>query len=155
MEVCRIWLDREWLAACRQLILNLRNLGIMVALMILGCSIYLLATEYITEQKPKGEILLFQRGGIPRNRPQDEESVCNGNFETTSVVVAEPTCKGRVDITFRPEQESVFHWEDVSFDIGTKDKTKRILQGVDGWIRPGSLTALMVRIACLFCFSNC
>ncbi|SMY27542.1 unnamed protein product [Zymoseptoria tritici ST99CH_1A5] len=120
-----------------------RNLGIMLALMILGCSIYLLATEYVTEQKPKGETLLFQRGGIPRNRPQDEESVGNGNIETTSVLMAEPTCKGRVDVTFRPEQESVFHWDDVSFDIGTKGSSKRILQGVDGWIRPGTLTALM------------
>lgn len=54
---------------------NPRNLGIMVALMILGCFIYLTATEYISAKKSKGEILLFRRDKLPDLQPKlDEEA---------------------------------------------------------------------------------
>ncbi|EHL02570.1 putative ABC transporter CDR4 [Glarea lozoyensis 74030] len=38
---------------------------------------------------------------------------------------------------------SVFHWRDICYDIKIKKENRRILNHVDGWVKPGSLTALM------------
>jgi len=43
-----------------------RNLGIIIALMLFGLAVYLIATEYISAKKSKGEVLLFRRGGVPK-----------------------------------------------------------------------------------------
>ena len=39
----------------------------------------------------------------------------------------------------------VFHWRDVCYDISIKGTPRSILTYVDGWAKPGTLTALMVR----------
>ena len=36
--------------------------------------------------------------------------------------------------------------EDVCYDVDIKGKTRRILDHVDGWVKPGNLTALMVSL---------
>ena len=42
------------------------------------------------------------------------------------------------------KQVSIFHWEKVTYEVQIKGETRTILDGVDGYIRPGTLTALMV-----------
>jgi hypothetical protein len=39
---------------------------------------------------------------------------------------------------------AVFHWEDLCYDIQVKKENRRILDHVDGWVKPGTATALMV-----------
>lgn len=39
---------------------------------------------------------------------------------------------------------AVFHWENLSYDINIKKQERRILDQVDGWVKPGASTALMV-----------
>ncbi|KAH3672518.1 hypothetical protein WICPIJ_010037, partial [Wickerhamomyces pijperi] len=41
------------------------------------------------------------------------------------------------------ESKGVFHWRDVTYDIKVGKKPKRILDHIDGWVKPGTLTALM------------
>nr|POE54264.1 zeb2-regulated abc transporter 1 [Quercus suber] len=36
------------------------------------------------------------------------------------------------------QQTAVIHWEDVNFDVNIKKTTKRILNNVNGWVRPGA-----------------
>jgi ATP-binding cassette subfamily G (WHITE) protein 2 (PDR) len=43
------------------------------------------------------------------------------------------------------KQVSIFHWENVNYEVQIKSETRTILDSVDGWIKPGTLTALMVR----------
>ena len=39
---------------------------------------------------------------------------------------------------------SVFHWEDLCYDIKVKGGTeRRILDNIDGWVKPGLATVLM------------
>ena len=46
---------------------------------------------------------------------------------------------------FKVQQHaSIFHWEDVCYEVQIKGKPRKILDSVDGWIKPGTLTALMV-----------
>ena len=119
-----------------------RNLGIMVALMTFGCFVYLLATEYISAKKSKGEVLIFRRGRVPHlQRKLDEEANADDrvNIETLAGEKTVPEAPASIQ-----KQTAVFHWDSVNYDIKIKGKPRRILDDVDGWVRPGTLTALMV-----------
>lgn len=122
-----------------------RNLGILIALMLFGCAVYLLATEFITAQKSKGEVLLFRRGRLPARGPKaDEESNVDDRVNTETVLNRERTVPDAP--TSIQRQTAIFHWESVQYDIKIKGKGRRLLDGVDGWVKPGTLTALMVYI---------
>ena len=41
------------------------------------------------------------------------------------------------------KQTAIFSWRDVTYDIKIKKEERRILDHVDGWVKPGTLTALM------------
>ncbi|CCK69552.1 ATP-binding cassette multidrug transporter PDR15 KNAG_0C04500 [Huiozyma naganishii CBS 8797] len=41
------------------------------------------------------------------------------------------------------ESKAIFHWRDLCYDVKIKNGTRRILSNVDGWVKPGTLTALM------------
>lgn len=117
-----------------------RNLGIMFAFMIFFMFTYLTATEYISESKSKGEVLLFRRGHAPkRNESEDDVE------STQSVGAIEKTDESDKEVTAGIQrQTAIFHWQDVCYDIKIKDEERRILDHVDGWVKPGTCTALMV-----------
>lgn len=119
-----------------------RNLGVMVALMVFGCFVYLLATEYISEKKSKGEVLLFQRGRVPDLQPKlDEEANTHDRVNTETLAREKTVPDAPASIQ---NQNAIFHWDNVNYDIKIKGKPRRILDEVDGWVVPGTLTALMV-----------
>lgn len=104
------------------------------------CTTYIVATEYITAKKSKGEVLLFPRGLTPialtKSIADDEESA------NSQVVPVDQTVTNVSAII--KKQTAIFHWEDVCYDIKIKGEPRRILDHVDGWVKPGTLTALMV-----------
>ncbi|KAJ5658792.1 ABC multidrug transporter C [Penicillium longicatenatum] len=116
-----------------------RNLGIMFAFMIFFLTTYLLATEYISESKSKGEVLLFRRGQAPKN-------IGTEDIESTEIVgPAEKTNEtGSQEVSAAIQrQTAIFQWQDVCYDIKIKGEERRILDHVDGWVKPGTCTALM------------
>jgi ATP-binding cassette, subfamily G (WHITE), member 2, PDR len=118
-----------------------RNYGIVWVFMIGLCAVYLLATEYISAKKSKGEVLVFRRGHKPaalQEKPNDEEAAANGD----RTAVTEKELDRDVSAVIQ-KQTAIFHWKDVCYDIQIKSETRRILDHVDGWIKPGTLTALM------------
>jgi ATP-binding cassette, subfamily G (WHITE), member 2, PDR len=127
-----------------------RNLGIMTALCVLGCAMCLATSEFVREGKPRGEVLLFQRDRKRSVQKRlDEEANTDGEIET----LARSSDKAGVEkvpnaTTGLLRQSAVLHWEDVCFDIQIKGKSRRLLHQIDGWVKPGTLTALMV------CFSR-
>ncbi len=114
----------------------------MIALMIFGCAVYLLATEFISAKKSKREILLFQRVRVPHLQPKVDEEA-NGNDRVSTATLAHENTVLDAPASIR-RQTSVFYWSDVSLDIKIKNKPRRLLDEVDGWVRPGTLTALLV-----------
>jgi ABC-type multidrug transport system ATPase subunit len=40
-------------------------------------------------------------------------------------------------------QKDIFTWKDVVYDIEIKGEPRRLLDHVSGWVKPGTLTALM------------
>jgi ABC-type glutathione transport system ATPase component len=102
--------------------------------------IYLVATEYITAKKSKGEVLVFRRGhktpGPKSRSTEDLESAPTGR----NVAVQNDSSD---NIAIIERQTAIFQWEDVCYDIQIKKEHRRILDHVDGWVKPGTLTALM------------
>lgn len=112
-----------------------RNVGIIIVFIIGLMCLYIGATEVIKAKKSKGEVIVFPRTKMPRRGKNDEESQ----------QAAKPT-KSRIaskdDVTIQ-KQTAIFHWQDVCYDVQIKKETRRILDHVDGWVKPGTLTALM------------
>ncbi|KAA8901298.1 ABC-2 type transporter-domain-containing protein [Sphaerosporella brunnea] len=116
-----------------------RNLGIEFAFMGFFLFTYLFATEYISAARSKGEVLVFRRGRVSAG-PKDIESASREKFPVNS---AAPSMNPTEISAVIQKQTSIFHWEDVVYDIKIKKEDRRLLDHVDGWVKPGTLTALM------------
>lgn len=118
-----------------------RNVGILFAFMIGLCAFYISATEFISAKKSKGEVLVFRRGHTPaslKEKTRDEESFNDGNG---AALAKKESYTSATDII--QKQTAIFSWRDVCYDIKIKKEDRRILDHVDGWVKPGTLTALM------------
>nr|XP_036577228.1 ABC multidrug transporter [Colletotrichum truncatum]KAF6784140.1 ABC multidrug transporter [Colletotrichum truncatum] len=116
-----------------------RNFGVLIAYMILFMGLHLIATEYIASERSKGEVLVFSRKEMSRRRKRGVADV-----ETGAVGRAQQSSGSESDsVAGMEKQTSVFHWKDVCYDIKIKGEPRRILDHVDGWVKPGTLTALM------------
>ena len=120
-----------------------RNLGILFAMMFVLCAAYLSATEFISAQRSKGEVLLFRRGMVPDiGKAEDEEGKVGDRPTSEGVIAGRSISGGEIPPSIQ-KQTAIFHWLGVSYDIKIKSESRRILDDVDGWIKPGTLTALM------------
>ncbi|KAI0106740.1 ABC-2 type transporter-domain-containing protein [Daldinia grandis] len=131
-----------------------RNFGILVGYVVFFGVLYMLAAEYLSLDQSKGEVLVFRRNHavLDTRRPQDEETGTVGilpskksdplprNEKEQGGRNPDDAPSGQSSATHR---QKVFHWVDVCYDISIKGQSRRILDHVDGWIKPGTLTALM------------
>ncbi|KAM0421142.1 hypothetical protein ACHAPT_011034 [Fusarium lateritium] len=116
-----------------------RNIGILCGFLVAFFFAYLVSAEYAKPPRSKGEILVFRKGRMPPslkdNRKGDSEAQ-----KTERPVVAEKVANNGSGLT---AGASVFHWEDLCYDIQIKGNERRLLDHVDGWVKPGLSTALM------------
>ncbi|OJI99476.1 hypothetical protein ASPVEDRAFT_60490 [Aspergillus versicolor CBS 583.65] len=116
-----------------------RNFGIVIAMTVFLLVIHLIAVEVISSERSKGEILVFPREVLKKKTQGrgDEE-------KTAAVDVAiRRGDTDRNEVQGIAKQTSIFHWQDVCYSVKIKDETRTILDHVDGWVKPGTLTALM------------
>ncbi|KAE8361546.1 ABC multidrug transporter [Aspergillus caelatus] len=119
-----------------------RNLGIIIAITIGLMLGYLAAIEYISSERSKGEVLVFRRANrrqrFPKKRNHDPENL----NDTTPAMNRQE--QSNTEAGQQVENHSnVFHWQDVCYDIKIRGEPRRILDHVSGWVKPGTLTALM------------
>jgi ABC-type multidrug transport system permease subunit len=124
-----------------------RNFGILIALMIFFMILHLIATEYILSERSNGEVLSFRRKTMLRLRKQNALDTETGAIQRANRGVTDSDNESEPGIE---KQTAVFHWKDVCYDVKVKDQNRRILDHVDGWVKPGTLTALMVSRTVLF-----
>lgn len=118
-----------------------RNVGILIAFALFNHLVYFVATDVIQAKKSKGEVLVFRRGHIAAtsSKKADAEASLSG-----PVPVVEKGTDISAEATANIQgSTSVFHWGKVCYDIKIKGEPRRILDHVDGWVKPGTLTALM------------
>lgn len=118
-----------------------RNFGVLIVFAILFMGMHLVATEYVSSERSKGEVLVFTRKALKNTRkpPNDSEV----GIDSPPVQSTVDDSAGQTDME---RQASVFHWKDACYEIKIESETRKILDHVDGWVKPGTLTALMVRI---------
>ncbi|KAL2670276.1 hypothetical protein Neosp_014743 [[Neocosmospora] mangrovei] len=116
-----------------------RNFGIIVALTIFFMLLHLLATEFISSERSKGEVLVFLRESIGKHTKLRADMEA-GKTAPPGSRQEEHTADHPIEVE---PQTSIFHWKDVCYDIKIKGEPRRILDHVDGWVKPGTLTALM------------
>ncbi|KAI1408621.1 ABC-2 type transporter-domain-containing protein [Hypoxylon sp. FL1857] len=122
-----------------------RNFGILIGFMLFFLVTYMIAAELVSEKKSKGEVLVFRRGHRPAQFKEKKGDVEEGEGPRVgpSVTNASRANGNSKEAAALQEQNSVFHWKDVCYDIKIKGEPRRILDHVDGWVKPGTLTALM------------
>lgn len=117
------------------------NYGVIVGLTLVLFIAHLVMSEIVASERSKGEVLVFQRTKMKTKakcHKVDEES---GN----STAHDRENIANRSDLKHAVEKQvSIFHWESVNYEVQIKGETRKILENVDGWIKPGTLTALMV-----------
>lgn len=120
-----------------------RNFGILIGFMVFFLVVYMVAAELVSEKKSKGEVLVFRRGHKPSSfshkKPDDPEALAHVG-PISSILNQHSNAK---DALHLQQQTSTFHWGNVCYDVSIKGETRHILDHVDGWVKPGTLTALM------------
>ena len=119
-----------------------RNAGLLWVFIFGLATTYLIFSDLISELPSKGEVLVFKRNRkanpvvAAANTPADPEK---GDAKPLGRS-GEKSSAGTAGIV---RQTAIFHWEDMCYDIKIKKEERRILDHVDGWIVPGTVTALM------------
>lgn len=120
-----------------------RDFAIIIVFVVGLGAVYITATEFITAKKSKGEVLVFRQGHTPaalaKTSPDDAEAANGRPVALEKVITTQEDVSAVIQ-----KQTAIFQWKDVCYDIRIKKEERRILDHVDGWVKPGTLTALMV-----------
>ena len=124
-----------------------RNWGIVLCYAVFFLIVYMVLIEYNKGEMQKGEVILFTRSTLDKKRKKNE--ALKGDIEsndsiTKDLTVSEESYSNEKENSLQKiGSEDIFHWRDVCYDVKIKSETRRILSNVDGWVKPGTLTALM------------
>lgn len=103
-------------------------------------AIYFVASELNSSTTSTAEVLVFRRGHVPDYLKVDEKG---GDEEKTSPQSDSQGKDQEEAANNIPAQKDIFTWRDVVYDIEIKGEPRRLLDHVSGWVKPGTLTALM------------
>ncbi|KAG4026890.1 hypothetical protein MFRU_035g00420 [Monilinia fructicola] len=123
-----------------------RNLGFLFAFMIFFLAFYLLATELNASTDSKAEVLVFRRGHVPEDLLAAERAAKNDEEAHVGTGGGAKNNAGQQEndnVQALAPQTDVFTWQNVCYDIKIKNEPRRLLDNVSGWVKPGTLTALM------------
>ncbi|CAN3356086.1 pleiotropic ABC efflux transporter of multiple drugs Cdr1p [Diutina catenulata] len=127
-----------------------RNFGIMIGFVLFFLGIYIFLTEYNKGAMQKGEIALFLRGAMrkmqKRSRAGLNQGLEGGNEEKVPLaeVLSADDRQGKESTVHNDDQHrDIFHWRDLTYQVKIKSEDRVILDHIDGWVKPGQLTALM------------
>jgi ATP-binding cassette, subfamily G (WHITE), member 2, PDR len=127
-----------------------RNLGISFAYIAVFLVLYLVATEFKSKADSQPQRLVFRNlrdlrasvGDVESKALTEPTNTSKGTFgkppetEKASPLSGKTTSKSII-------QSGVLTWEDVTLDINVQGKSRRLLDNVTGWVKPGTLTCLM------------
>lgn len=122
-----------------------RNVGILFAFLIGFMVIYFIACEVNSSTTSTAEALVFRRGHEPAHVRRGLKKTESDVESADTVAVRESSAdeeNGKRMAAIQP-QTDIFTWRDVCYDIKIKGEPRRLLDHVSGWVKPGTLTALM------------
>jgi ABC-type multidrug transport system permease subunit/ABC-type multidrug transport system ATPase subunit len=134
-----------------------RNIGFLCAFFLFFVCLTVLGMELMKPNAGGGAITVFKRGQVPkkveasietggREKKHDEESGGPTSHLTTDMAM--PDGNDEKQEKSDPMQqvaknETVFTFQDINYTIPYEKGERRLLQDIQGYVRPGKLTALM------------
>ena len=132
-----------------------RNMGILWAFLLFFTILTMLGREVMKPNATGGAITIFKRGQVPKkvetaietggkNQKTDEENGPTKHVSPTDSVESEKQeddeykAMGKI-----AKNETVFTFKDINYSIPYEKGQRQLLQDVQGYVRPGKLTALM------------
>lgn len=126
-----------------------RNLGVLIAFTALYILVTAFASEVFSFAGDGGGALVFKRTHKAKKmvneeqKPADEEKATNpaepmsggssDTLQTGEDIIADDIAKGK----------SVFTWENVEYEVPYQGGKRKLLSGVNGYVKPGIMIALM------------
>lgn len=120
-----------------------RNLGILIGFLIGLDLIYLLASELNSATSSAAEFLVFRHGHVPAYMKDLDKKKANDEPIEPPPSAAAAQDDQEQEVEALPAQKDIFTWRDVVYDIPYKGGERRLLDHVSGFVKPGTLTALM------------
>ena len=134
-----------------------RNFGITVGFAVFFLFVYIALTEFNKGAMQKGEIVLFLRGSLKKRKQKRMEEAHDSEFggmpnekvsreaegEAARFEKTGNADEGSVGSTEIPSNREIFFWKDLTYQVKIKSEDRVILDHVDGWVKPGQITALM------------
>ncbi|KAL8792682.1 MAG: hypothetical protein Q9195_004742 [Heterodermia aff. obscurata] len=104
-----------------------RNLGILIGFM-----------------RSKGDVLIFKKPQSRKARAMDDQEAQRSEGAVPGSYNVPSTDKDTNEYHGDPNfQKATFVWDDLNYNIKTEKGWLRLLDDVEGWIEPGTVTALM------------
>jgi ABC-type multidrug transport system permease subunit len=116
-----------------------RNYVVMVAFAVFFHIVHLVLTEYSPKGQTAAEVLVFRGGGVPQV-PQKRDLELGDQ-----PIMGKKARNLDSKIDSFPQQKDILSWKGLTYEIPVKGGHKRLLEDISGWVKPGTLTALMVR----------
>ncbi|KAI5918408.1 ABC-2 type transporter-domain-containing protein [Camillea tinctor] len=125
-----------------------RNLGILFGLFFAFLMIYFIASEFSKSAGSTAEVLVFRRGAVPAHMQTKRRTIFDDEAYSQSALPltqhAEPiSSNSHGGVVALEPQTDIFTWRDIVYDVNIKGEPRRLLDHVSGWVKPGTLTALM------------
>lgn len=116
-----------------------RNFGILIAFLIFFMVLYFAAVELNSSTSSAAEVLVFPRGRVPKHLQNGADKSVTEDM--TKIGGGDNSSSNKVN-AMEP-QTDIFTWRDVVYDVPVKGGTRRLLNNISGFVKPGTLTALM------------
>lgn len=129
-----------------------RNFGIIISLLVLFIALTMLGTELQASSRSSAHegaaVTVYMKGQEPpevkhemeeKKGGHDEEGGNQGTVSTGS----EPGPENNKEAHGIARNTAIFTWQNVNYYISAKGGKKKLLQDVQGYVKPGRLTALM------------
>jgi ATP-binding cassette subfamily G (WHITE) protein 2 (PDR) len=120
-----------------------RNLGFLFMFQIFFYVVYLVVTEMNSKSSSTAEFLVFRRGHVPHYMQESKKDEESGPKANEKAVTGDNSEEKDETVNAIPPQKDIFTWRNVCYDITIKGEPRRLLDNVSGWVKPGTLTALM------------
>ncbi|KAL8970742.1 MAG: hypothetical protein Q9183_001377 [Haloplaca sp. 2 TL-2023] len=128
-----------------------RNFGIIIAFWIFFVFLTMVGMELQKPNAGGGAVTIFKRGQAPKtvaramdkgNAIEDEEKAGGADGAKLSEEESSSSESGQL-VKGVAQNEAVFTYQNVNYTIPVKDGSRTLLNDVQGYVRPGKLTALM------------
>ena len=73
----------------------------------------------------------------------NDKTVAKEHYSSPSSSASQSHSFSKSDDIELSKSQAIFHWKNLCYDIPIKNGKRRILDNVDGWVKPGTLTALI------------